>query len=112
MAPPGTRAVLLVDPTTRELWGTRGIDAWYIGPSFDHYRNCIFFVPEMMTYQITALFDLFPQHCSLPKFTPPEHAAEVCTELVEAVGKLVKQDKKTDTQTDGGGTPKTSNQHQ
>ena len=50
MAPPGTRAVLLVDPTTRESWGTRGIDAWYVGPSFDHYRNCIFFVPETMAY--------------------------------------------------------------
>ena len=42
MAPPGTRAIILVDPTTRESWGTRGIDAWYVGPSFDHYRNCIF----------------------------------------------------------------------
>jgi len=27
MAPPGTRALLLIDPTTRESWGTRGIDA-------------------------------------------------------------------------------------
>ena len=94
MAPPGTRAVLLVDPTTRESWDTCGIDAWYIGPSFNHYRNCIFFVPETMAYQITASFDLFPQHCSLPKFTPPEHAAEVCMELVESIGKLTKRDRK------------------
>ena len=47
-----------------------------------------------MAYGITASFDLFPQHCSLPEFTPPEHAAEVCTELVESIGKLNKKDKK------------------
>ena len=93
MAPPGTRAVLLVDPTTRESWGARGIDAWYVGPSFDHYRNCIFFVPETMAYRITASFELFPQHCILPEFTPAEHATEVCSELVESVGKLNKRDK-------------------
>ena len=50
MAPPGTRVLLLIDPTTRSSWGTRGIDAWYIGPCFDHYRNCKFLVPETMVY--------------------------------------------------------------
>jgi len=65
-----------------------------------------------MACQITTLFDLFRQHCSLPVFILPQYAAEVCTELVESIGKLAKQDKKTDTQTNGGGTPKSSNQQQ
>ena len=42
MAPPGTKAVIYLDPKTRRLWGARGLDAWYCGPSLHHYRNCKF----------------------------------------------------------------------
>ena len=50
-------------------------------------------VPKIMVYRINASFELFPQHCILPAFTPAEHATEVCSELVESVGKLNKQDR-------------------
>ena len=33
-------------------------------------------------------FDLFPQHCLLPKFTPKQHANEVHDELMDAIQKL------------------------
>ena len=68
MAPPGTRAVIYLDPDNRTSWGARGLDAWYCGPDFDHYRCCSFYVPETRAYRTTATFDLFPQHCSLPEF--------------------------------------------
>ena len=29
MAPPGTRAVIYLDPDNRTSWGARGLDAWY-----------------------------------------------------------------------------------
>ena len=38
MAPSGTRAVIYLDPNSRTSWGARGLDAWYCGPVFDHYR--------------------------------------------------------------------------
>jgi len=85
MAPPGTKAVIWLDPEERTSWGTRGIDAWYCGPSFDHYRNCKFYIPKTRTYRTSASFDLFPQHCMLPEFTPDQHAHEVHDELVESV---------------------------
>ena len=46
LAPPGTRAVLYLDPDNRSSWGTRGIYAWYCGTSNDHYICNKFYVPE------------------------------------------------------------------
>ena len=46
------------------------------------------------TYRTTASFELYPQHCSLPEFTPAQHAEEVCTELVESIQQLSKKPKK------------------
>ena len=88
MAPPGTRAVIYEDPDSRTAWGARGTDAWYCGPSFDHYRNCIFYVPETRSFRTSGSFDLFPQHCLLPEFTPEQHAAEVQDELHESIQRL------------------------
>ena len=50
MAPPGTRAVLYLDPDNISSWGTRVIDAWSCGPAQDHYRCKNFYVPETRSY--------------------------------------------------------------
>ena len=36
--PPGTRAMIFNPPEVRTSWGPRALDAWYIGPAWDHYR--------------------------------------------------------------------------
>ena len=94
MAPPGTRAIIYEDALSRTSWGPRGMDAWYCGPSFDHYRCCIFYVPETRSMRISGSFDLFPQHCVLPTFTPEQHEIEVHNELTDAVHNLNKKSKK------------------
>ena len=95
MAPPVTRAVIYVSAEGRPSWGARGIDAWFCGPSMDHYRNCIFFIPETGSYRISGSFDLFPQHFLLPEFTPIQHTQEVLAELTESVQKLNQQTRNT-----------------
>ena len=77
MSPPGTRALIYLDPDSHTPWGARGIDAWYYGPSLDHYCNCILYVPETRSYLISGSFELFPQHFLLSSFTPVQHATEV-----------------------------------
>ena len=66
MSPSGTPALIYLDPESRTSWGARGIDAWYCGPSLDHYRNCILNVPETRSYLVSGFFDLSPQNCLLP----------------------------------------------
>eukprot|EP00804_Cyclotella_cryptica_P022477 CCRYP_015112-RA/>CCRYP_015112-RA protein AED:0.28 eAED:0.23 QI:0/0/0/1/0/0/2/0/681 len=77
LAPPGTKAVIYESPTTRTSWGTRGLDAWYCGPAFDHYRNMKFYVPSTkayrsgrMTYSLNIVsFPPSHQHNTLKKST-------------------------------------------
>jgi hypothetical protein len=37
LAPLGCKAVVYEDGDTQGLWASRGVDAWYLGPSQDHY---------------------------------------------------------------------------
>eukprot|EP00804_Cyclotella_cryptica_P004885 CCRYP_004953-RA/>CCRYP_004953-RA protein AED:0.21 eAED:0.22 QI:0/0/0/1/0.5/0.33/3/0/1060 len=92
LAPPGTKAVIYESPTTRTSWGTQGLDAWYCGPAFDHYRNMKFYVPSTKAYRVSGSYDLFPQHCILPTFTP----VQVHRELFESLQTLDKPTKALD----------------
>eukprot|EP00804_Cyclotella_cryptica_P025566 CCRYP_002810-RA/>CCRYP_002810-RA protein AED:0.33 eAED:0.33 QI:0/-1/0/1/-1/1/1/0/369 len=85
LAPPGTKAIIYESPTTRTSLGNRGLDAWYCGPAFDHYRNVKFYVPSTKAFRVSGLYDLFPQHCILPTLTPEQHAVEVHKELFESI---------------------------
>ena len=94
MASPGTRAVLYLDPDNRSSWGARGIYAWYCGPAQDHYRCKFFYVPETRSYRTSELFELFPQHCSLPDLSPEEQSNAVHNELIHSITALPKSYKK------------------
>jgi hypothetical protein len=94
LAPPGCKAVIYEDPESRTSWGSRGTDAWYLGPSLDHYRCNHFFVPETRAYRISGSAELFPQHCQVPFLLWNEHLQEVVDELVTTLQEM-KQNKRT-----------------
>ena len=50
LAPPVCKAVIYKSPTARGSWGSCGTDAWYLGPSVDHYQCNNYFVPETRAY--------------------------------------------------------------
>eukprot|EP00804_Cyclotella_cryptica_P009769 CCRYP_013224-RA/>CCRYP_013224-RA protein AED:0.47 eAED:0.47 QI:0/0/0/1/0/0/3/0/224 len=50
-----------------------------------------FMFPQQKT---SGSFDLFPQHCILPSFTPEQHTQEVYNELFESIQKLKKPAKR------------------
>ena len=82
LAPPGCKAVIYESPAQRGSWGSRGINAWYVGPSSDHYHCCHYFVPAMRTYRISGSAELFPQHCQVPCLTTGEHLQGLTNEMV------------------------------
>jgi hypothetical protein len=41
----GCKAVVYVDGDMRGLWALQGIDGWYLGPSMNHYRCDIYYIP-------------------------------------------------------------------
>eukprot|EP00804_Cyclotella_cryptica_P021893 CCRYP_000851-RA/>CCRYP_000851-RA protein AED:0.26 eAED:0.15 QI:0/0/0/1/0/0.33/3/0/868 len=108
LSPPGTKAIIYESPNTRTSWGPRGLDAWYCGPSLDHYRNAKFYVPATKAYGISGSYDLFPQHCILPTFTPDQHVQEFLHKVAKALDKVTTnqhQTISTDTTSEGETIP-------
>ena len=44
LAPLGCKAIVYKDGDTRGSWASRGVDAWYLGPSKDHYRCDLYYI--------------------------------------------------------------------
>jgi hypothetical protein len=66
---------------TRGLWASRGEDGWYLGPSKDHYRCALYYIPETRAYCILGSMELFSQHCQLPNLTADQHFRALTDEL-------------------------------
>ena len=81
LAPPGCKAIIYEAPAMRGSWASRGTDAWYLGPSADHYRCNIYYVPETRAYRISGSAELFPQHCQVPNLSNNAHLKALTEEL-------------------------------
>jgi hypothetical protein len=81
LAPLGCKAVIYEDGDTRGSWSSRDVDGWYLGPSMDHYRCSLFYVPETQAYHLSGSAELFPQHCQIPNMSPHQHLRALTDEL-------------------------------
>ena len=72
MALPGTKAIIYDDSDLSASLAPRGLDAWLLGPSKDHYHCHLYYIPETTGYCVSGSADLFPQHCTAPPF-PMKH---------------------------------------
>jgi hypothetical protein len=89
LAPPGCKAVIYKSPDARGLWGSRGTDAWYLGPSVYHYQCNHYFVPKTRAYQIFGSAKLFPQHCQVPFLSTKDHLQELTNKMVSTLGAMM-----------------------
>ena len=85
LAPLGCKAVIYEDGDTRGSWASRGVDGWYLGPSKDHYRCDLYFIPKTRAFRISGSTELFPQHCQIPCLTKQQHFRALTEELTNAV---------------------------
>ncbi len=46
LAPLGCKVVVFIDGNTIESWASQGVDEYYLGPSMDHYRCDLYYIPE------------------------------------------------------------------
>jgi hypothetical protein len=93
-SPPGTKAVIWENPNAHGAWGPRGIDAWYLGPSKDHYRLYRFYCPETQAIRTNGTANCFSQHCKLPTLSPTQHVTTVADELFESLENIQKKKRK------------------
>jgi hypothetical protein len=88
LAPPGCKAAVYKAPEMRGSWASWGIDAWYTGPSSNHYQCNHHFVPKTRAYCISGSAELFPQHCQVPFLMWNMHLQEVSNELVTTLQEM------------------------
>ena len=78
MARPGTKAIIYNDADLQASWAPHGLNAWLLGPSKDHYRCHVYYVPETTGYCVSGSADLFPQHC----IAPPLFQRDTCQQII------------------------------
>ncbi len=83
----------LQNPAVRGSWASCGTDAWYLGPSADHYQCNIYYVPETHAYRILGSAELFPQHCQVPNLSNNAHLKALTEELETTTGITAKTHK-------------------
>jgi hypothetical protein len=88
MAPLSTKAIIYKDSNTRAFWAPHGLDAWLLGPSKDHYRCHLYYVPETTGYRVSGSAELFPQHCIALTFTPDTLVQELSMELQQTLATM------------------------
>ena len=97
IAPLGTKAIIYEDSDTRASWAPHGLDAWLLGPSKDHYRCHLYFVPETSGYRVSGSAELFPQHCVSPPYSHETHINELASEMTSTIPKLSRRARTIDT---------------
>jgi len=93
LAPPGCKSIIYETPAVRGSWALCGTDAWYLGPSAEHYRCNLYYVPETRAYRILGSAELFPQHCQVPNLSNNAHLKALTKELETSTGAAAKTHK-------------------
>jgi hypothetical protein len=93
LAHPGCKAIINEAPAVRGSWASRGTDAWYLGPSADHYRCNLYYVPDTRAYRISGSAELFPQDCQVPNLSNNAHLKALTEELKTSTGIAAKTHK-------------------
>jgi hypothetical protein len=82
LAPPGTRVVVRVTPDKRPNMAPHGVDAWYVGPSPEHYRCYKCYVPSSGGVRDALTVDWFEHSIPFPKVTTDEYLRQCATDML------------------------------
>jgi hypothetical protein len=83
--------IIYEDSNSRASWAPHGLNAWFLGPSKDHYRCHLYFVPETSGYRVSGSTELFPQYCIAPHFSNETHVNELSAELTSTLPTLARR---------------------
>ena len=83
MAPPGCQVVVHEKPSKRKSWSPPGIDGWYVGPAWDHYRCHEVYIPKTRAFRISDTIDFFPVNVALTPKTKQQQIEHLFKKLVK-----------------------------
>ena len=62
----------------RESWGPKGVMAFYLGPSLEHYRCARVYVPSTCRERVVNTMRFYPHLCAVPTVPPREQSHPGC----------------------------------
>lgn len=78
----GSRVLLMNSPTKRGARDPLALEAWYVGPALQQYRNWIFWVPETKGFRIGGTAHFLPTHCKVPQLMAQDEILLATKELI------------------------------
>jgi hypothetical protein len=85
MAPPGIKVIAHEKPAKRASWATHGIDGWYIGPTYKHYRCYRIYATKTRAERICDTVEFFPHNFRMPEQSSADAAIRAAQELIHAL---------------------------
>ena len=83
MAPPGTKAVVHEKNNNRLTWAGHGTDAWYIGPSMEHYQCFKYYMPVTCRERNADTVDFFLTTTPFPPVSTDDYLQQEATGLAD-----------------------------
>ncbi len=85
IAPPGTKILAHVRPSARRTWKAHALEAWYMGPAFEHYRCYTAYVPSTGKTRIVDTVSWFPKKVAMPIATKEDLMRAALEDLTNAI---------------------------
>jgi hypothetical protein len=85
LAPPGTRVLLHETPDNHTSWAPHGKEAWYVGPTLEHYHCYQFYVPDTNGLRIMSTAEFFPEYTKMPTLSSADLASNAAERLIHAL---------------------------
>ena len=91
LAPPGCKVIAFESPQNRNTFAPHGVQAWYVGPTMEHYRCYKIYVPKTRAERICDTVSFHPYLCKSPVLQPIEQAVIAANKLTTALQNFEKQ---------------------
>ena len=82
LAPPGTKVLMHKQVDNRTSWGPHGREAWYIGPSLNHYRCVKCFVTDTRKELDSDTVTFFPKNIKFPAVTTDDFLRQSALDII------------------------------
>jgi hypothetical protein len=85
-APPGMKALIYDNPTSRASWVPYAMNGYYVGPAPNHYQCLRFYIPATRRFCYSNTWCLYPTHCQIPIASQNDLSILAATDLLTVLG--------------------------
>ena len=82
LVPLGTKVVVHLRADKRASWNYHGQEAWYIGPSMEHYQCVKCYFPDTKATRDAETVEFFPKEVPFPKTTSEDYLLQSASDIL------------------------------